>query len=178
MVTIEVLGLDQYVVGHYSKDCTADIANILETSEDEINFYSPCDSLLFHDGVEQTSWNTLVVVRIPKKYELFESKLADYLLETLRDFSINVEINFEYIAEGKTYSFVNSDYPRFLTENNIANSDTEDDDCSCGHDHEHHEEEEDDEALDYNNPDEIYLGDVFKEHQKEMDELDKKLKNN
>ena len=120
MITIQVLGLDQYVIGHYSKDSTADIANILETTEDEINFYAPCDSLLFHNGVEQTSWNTVVFVKIPKKYEIFEAKLADYLLKTLKEFSINVEINFEYIAEGKSYEYVNESYPRFLTEKNIV----------------------------------------------------------
>lgn len=174
MITIQVLGLDQYVIGHYSKDSTADIANLLETSEDEINFYAPNDSLLFHKGVEQTSWNTLVYVKAPKKYEVFEDKLANYLITTLKDFSINLEINFEYIAEGKSYEYINSDYPRFLTEKNImqVNMDDsdEDDETEDGSD------PRDRSDLDYNNPDELYLGDAFEGHQGELDELDKKSK--
>lgn len=182
MITIQVLGLDQYVVGHYSKDCSADIANLLETNLDEINFYSPCDSLLFHNGVEQTSWNTLVFVKIPSKYKPFEDKLAHYLLETLKDFSINVEVNFEYIEEGRTYAYINDDYPRYLTEDNFSNEDDDSfdeegechDDC-CHHDHD--EADPRDRAdLDYNNPDELYLGDAFEGHQDELDELDKKMK--
>lgn len=192
MITIQVLGLDQYVVGHYSRDCSADIANLLETNLDEINFYSPCDSLLFHNGVEQTSWNTVVFVKIPSKYKPFEGKLAHYLLETLKDFSINVEVNFEYIEEGRSYIFINDDYPRFLTEDNIAKEDDEDehseeechDDC-CHHHHDDDDNADDDldEAdprdradLDYNNPDELYLGDAFEGHQEELDALDKKMK--
>lgn len=168
MITIQILGLDQYVIGHYSKDSTADIANLLETKEDEINFYAPNDSLLFHKGVEQTSWNTLIYVKAPKKYEVFEEKLADYLLTTLKDFSINVEINFEYMSEGKTYEFINPDYPRFLTEKNIMQvsmDDSDEDDDECEHDH-----------LDYDNPDELYLGDAFEGHEEELDELDKNTK--
>ena len=175
MITIQVLGLDQYVIGHYSKDSTADIANILETTEDEINFYAPCDSLLFHNGVEQTSWNTVVFVKIPKKYEIFEAKLADYLLKTLKEFSINVEINFEYIAEAKSYEYVNESYPRFLTEKNIVNVNDMDD------------SDEDDETtddadprdrsdVDYNDPNQLYLGNAFEGKEKELDELNKKSK--
>lgn len=172
MITIQILGLDQYVIGHYSKDATADIANLLETSEDEINFYAPNDSLLFHKGVEQTSWNTVIFVKIPRKYEPFEGKLANYLLTTLKDFSINVEVNFEYINESKSYEYVNSDYPRFLTEKNIVQVDMddtdEDDDCDC--------DPHDRADLDYNDPDQIYLGDAFDGHQEELEELAKKQK--
>ncbi len=183
MITIQILGLDQYVVGHYSKDNTANIANLLETSEEEINFYSPYESLLFHAGVEQTSWNTLVYVKLPRKYEMFEHELADYLIETLKDFTINIEINFEYIAEGKTYEHINTDYPRFLTEENVRAEVQEDEhhdhECSCGH---HHDEEcsssdecdpRDRADLDYDDPEQLYLGDAFEGHEKDLEELDK-----
>ena len=189
MITIQILGLDQYVVGHYSKDTTANIANLLETNEEEINFYSPYESLLFHNGVEQTSWNTLVYVKLPKKYEIFEHKLADYLIETLKDFTINVEINFEYIDEGKTYLFINHDYPRFLTEENIhdgeenedENGEHEEHECSCGHHHDGKCSCDDDcdcdprdrADLDYNDPEQIYLGDAFEGHEEELEKLDK-----
>lgn len=180
MITILILGLDQYVVGHYSKDATPNIANLLETSEEEINFYSPYESLLFHNGVEQTSWNTLVYVKLPQKYEPFEHALADYLLETLKDFTINVEVNFEYIKEGKTYEYINHDYPRFLTESNFREESDESDDheCSCGHHHDGCDCDPRDRAdLDYNDPEQIYLGDVFEGHEdelKKLDELSKK----
>ncbi len=189
MITIQILGLDQYVVGHYSKEATPNIANLLETSEEEVNFYSPYESLLFHNGVEQTSWNTLVYVKLPKKYEVFEHALADYLIETLKDFTINVEINFEYILEGKTYEYINHDYPRFLTGDNLHEEETSDNDgndheCSCGH---HHDDCDCDDCdcdprdradLDYNDPEQIYLGDAFEGHEEDLEKLDEALKLN
>ncbi len=195
MITIQILGLDQYVVGHYSKDATANIANLLETNEEEINFYSPYESLLFHNGVEQTSWNTLVYVKLPKKYEVFEHALADYLIETLRDFTINVEVNFDYIVEGKTYEYINKAYPRFLTgeslrEQDDSSEDNENHECSCGHHHDDCDCESDhcdcdskdcdcdseDKELDYNDPEQIYLGDAFAGYEKQLEELDKASK--
>ena len=41
MILIKVYGLDQYVVGNYSKEHTANLAKLFETSEDEILFYAP-----------------------------------------------------------------------------------------------------------------------------------------
>ena len=50
MITIDILGLDQYVAGHYSREHEKNLASLFEISEDEISFYSP-NSTLFHDGV-------------------------------------------------------------------------------------------------------------------------------
>ena len=78
MITISILGLDQYVIGHYSKRHTENIAQIFETSEDEINFYAP-QSIIVHNGVEQTSWQVIVVVSAPEKYVVLEDKVAERL---------------------------------------------------------------------------------------------------
>ena len=50
------------------------------------SFYSP-NSTLFHDGVEQISWNCLIVVHADEKYQAVEDKVAQYLLKTMTDFS-------------------------------------------------------------------------------------------
>jgi hypothetical protein len=62
MIVISVLGLDQFVVGTYSRKNTANLANLFECEEEEIVFYSP-NSMIFHKGVEQTSWQTEILVR-------------------------------------------------------------------------------------------------------------------
>ena len=82
MVTISIYGLDQYTVGHYSKNHTKNLANLLEVDEDNVSFYSP-DAYVFHNGVEQTSWNAIVKVNAPEKCESNEAKVAKYLIETL-----------------------------------------------------------------------------------------------
>mgnify|MGYP006982724032 FL=1 len=71
MITISVLGLDQFVVGHYSKEHTANLAELFETDSDEINFYAP-SSMIFHNGVEQTSWNVEIRVLAECKYRIVE----------------------------------------------------------------------------------------------------------
>src|SRR5574344_1397922 len=134
MITICILGLDQYVVGHYSKDHTGNLANLFETSPDDVNFYAP-QSMVFHDGVEQTSWNTIVIVKAPHRYENLEAKIADYLIKTLSEFTINLEVEFEYFEEGHRYAHLNSSYPRFIKEDNLvdveadAGDDSDEDDA-------------------------------------------------
>ena len=89
MISIVVYGLDPYVVGHYSKDHTANLAQLFETKEENIAFVASAE-YVFHKGVEQTSWQTLVKVEAPEKYEVLEDKIAKYLLKTFSEFSIHV----------------------------------------------------------------------------------------
>ncbi len=123
MITISILGLDQYVAGHYSRDHGKNLASLFEVSEDELSFYSPV-STLFHDGVEQISWNCLVIVHCDAKYEAVEGRVADYILKTMGDFSVNVDLRFDYF-HGHEYRKHNPDYPRFLKAENIKEAEVE-----------------------------------------------------
>ena len=169
MITIQILGLDQFVVGRYSRENSGNIAQVFECDEADVSFYAPY-AMMFHNGVEQTSWNTLVIVLAPKKYQAVEKSVADFLTKSLSYFSINVEVVFNYFDEGSHYQYVNSEYPRFITsdeirddgasmqfgdepefmegEEDLAEEADRCDDPDC--DHHHHEEETD-----------IYLGDAF-----------------
>ncbi len=143
MILISIFGLDQFVVGKYSSEHTENLALAFECSEDEINFYAPY-SMIFHKGVEQTSWNSLVVVSLEEKYRPFEEKAVDYIFKTLKDFCIHIEIRFDYHANGSAYKLINDDYPLYLTENNIVEA-----------------EEETFEEDNLPNDDELYTGNVF-----------------
>ncbi len=182
MITIRILGLDQFVVGHYSKEHTANIAQLYESSEDLINFYAP-NAMIFHNGVEQTSWSTIVIVNAPEKFRPFEKEVANYLLTTLSDFSIHLEIEFKYFNEGNRYERVNTQYPRYLASENVADDEIpfqfgeepeamegdirigEDPqehhhhDCDCDHDHDHKEE--------------VFLGNAFEGFEEQLEEADK-----
>lgn len=167
MITISVLGLDQFVVGHYSKDHTENLANLFETNADDIEFYAP-NSMLFHNGVEQTSWNTIIIVKAPHRYELMESKIANYLIETMKEFSINLEIEFEYFEEGKHYQHINTSYPRFIAEENLVDVEgtSGDEDDKDGDEADPRDRAD----LDFNDPNQLYLGDAFKDKQEALDE--------
>ncbi len=179
MITISFLGLDQFVVGHYSKEHTANLANLFECEADSLNFFAP-NSMLFHEGVEQTSWNVLVIVRAPKKYQVMEEKIADYLLKTVVDFAVNVELEFEYFEQGRHYERLNPDYPRYMKESNIRTDGYDGSMYQEGedplHDYEEHRHGEDepdprDRAdLDPNDPEQIFLGNAFADFEDKLAE--------
>ena len=120
MITISIYGLDQYTVGHYSKDHTKNIANLFEVDEEQICFYAP-DAYVFHKGVEQTSWNTIVKINAPEYVEVNEGKVAKYIEETLKEFTINLFIEFYYYKKSRRYEHINKEYPRFIKEDNLVN---------------------------------------------------------
>jgi hypothetical protein len=170
MIVISVLGLDQFVVGTYSRKNTENLASLFECDEEEIVFYSP-NSMIFHKGVEQTSWQTEIIVRAPKKYAVLESKVVDYLIKTFTDFTINLSVTFSYFEEEHHYEHVNESYPRYIERSNLAEEAMPYDD----------EEEYGDEAnpldradLDIDDEEQIYLGDVFAGHEEELEALDAK----
>lgn len=150
MITIAILGLDQFAAAHYSKENSENLANLFEIDEDELNFYSP-EAAIFHKGIEQTSWHALVVVSAPERFEAFEEKIADYLFRTLTVYSINVEIRFEYFHEHHHYEQSNPNYPRYITSENVVHLES---------DHVHDEDDE-----------EPYLGNPFEGHEEELDHL-------
>ena len=113
MITIHIYGLDHFVVGQYSREHTPNIAQLLEPPEEEVSFLSS-DSVLLHNGVEQISWNALVVVHAPHRYEAFEAVVAEYFLKTLSPFAIHVSVEFEYFHDHSHYESINPNYPRFI----------------------------------------------------------------
>lgn len=158
MITISILGLDQYVVGHYSKEHTKNIANLFEVGDEKISFYSP-NAYMFHNGVEQTSWDTIVRINAPCKFKIFEEKVSKYLIQTLKEFTINLAIEFYYFEDENRHEYINTEYPRFLSEDNVVNVEEDtlmegeelceenmfkdfeeklgNDECSCAHHHKH-----------------------------------------
>ncbi len=150
MITIDILGLDQYVTGTYSKNHSKNLASLFECSVDDISFYAP-NSYIFHDGVEQTSWNTIVRIHAPERYVVFEKKIAKYILETLKEFAINISIEFYYYELEHHYAYNNEKYPHFLSDDNLVNV----------------EEETLEEG------EELYEGNIFEDFEKKLEEAKK-----
>lgn len=155
MITISVLGLDQFVVGRYSREHAENLVQAFGCDPDELNFYAP-NAMIFHEGVEQTSWNILVVVSADEKYESRQDVVAQYLMHTLKDFTVHMEIRFDYFNGDRLYKLINDEYPPYLTERNIVKTDSP----------------YEDEDYDSENPDEeesLYLGDVFAGMEEKLD---------
>ena len=150
MITVIIYGLDQFVVGRLSREMTPNLAKLYELSEDEIMFVAP-ENMVFHNGVEQTSWNIIIHVHAPKKAALLQEQAAKLILESIGDVAINKVLEFYYYAQENRYSKLNDAYPRFIASDNLVNVANEE--------YEELEEGEED--------DEIFTGDIFQAFKKD-----------
>ena len=148
MVLIKVYGLDQYIVGNYSKEHTKKIADLLECKEDEINFMSP-SNMIFHKGVEQTSWHATIEIVLEEKYHALQLNLTKYLIETFKLFSINLHIVFNYYNPHHYFEHINKEYPLYIEDKNLVKVD-----------------EEEVAEEDITDEDKVYTGNVFKTFKK------------
>ena len=146
MITIIVYGLDQFVVGQLSRELGPNLAKLYEVKEEEVIFVAP-QNMVFHNGVEQTSWNLLIHVHAPKRTALVQDDVANFLVNAIGDVAIHKTIEFYYYSEENRYQKIHEQYPRFITQENLVDTDVEYD--------EDIEEGEDD--------DQIYTGDIFKD---------------
>lgn len=145
MITITVYGLDQYTIGHYSKDHLENLQQLFETKEDIL--FVASDAYVFYNGVDQNSWQALVKVDAPEKYEMVENKVAKYIMETLKSFAINIKVTFEYFHSHHEYEHHNTEYPRFITDDNLVNVEESDED------------------------EELYEGNIFEGMEKKLEEV-------
>ena len=146
MITVVIYGLDQFVVGRLSREMTPNLAKLYELSEDEILFVAP-ENMVFHKGVEQTSWNIIIHVHAPKKVSVLEDQVAKFILESIGDVAINKMLEFYYYSQDNRYSKFNETYPRFIAADNLVNVADED-----------YEDMEEGEG-----EDEIFTGDIFQD---------------
>lgn len=147
MITLTIYGLDQFVVGQLSKEMTHNLADLYEVSEDDINFIAT-SNMVFHKGVEQTSWNALVRVHLPKKVMILQDDAAKLIMDMIQGPTINVAVEFYYYSEDNRYEKINEDYPRFITDDNLV--DAEDD-------------YEETQYIEGDGKDEVFTGDIFKD---------------
>lgn len=145
MITIKVIGLDQFIVGRLSKETTKNLANLYEVSSDDINFVAP-NCMIFHEGVEQTSWHVMLDIMAPKKTQVLQADIAKYLISAFKDVAINVEVIFHYYSVDDRVVSFNNEYPRYIKESNVVDFQTDD--------NEYEEGEEDDQ---------IYTGNIFED---------------
>ena len=115
MISIYVYGLDQFLVGDLSKEITKNLADAFEVSEDDINFVAPND-MIFHNGVEQTSWRVIVEVRLPDVFTKVQDKIRDILFHYVSQVAVHVEVTFSYYFSNEHFLKVNEKYPLYLTE--------------------------------------------------------------
>ena len=146
MITVNIYGLDQFVVGDVSIPLSQNLAKIYEINEDDINFISS-NNMVFHAGVEQTSWRVIVELNVPKKLEVLQDQALEIINHYLSEVAINIETFFHYYSSDHHALHVNKDYPLYLEDRGEVEYESE-----------YSEELEEGEG-----EDEIYTGDIFED---------------
>ena len=150
MITLTVYGLDPYVVGRLSQEMTPNLAQLYEVSEDEINFVAPTN-MVFHKGVDQTSWNTIIRVNLPKKLLVLQDQAAEIIMQMVQGPTINVAVEFYYYSQDNRYEKLNNEYPRFITDDNLVDVENYDESV----------------YVEGEGEDEVYTGDIFEDFNKD-----------
>lgn len=148
MIIIKLLGVDQFQAQSFVSDIQDEVAQAFETSPDQILFYAP-DSFLIYRGVDQTSFYLDIEVELPENYHPIENQIADVLHKIFSKNHVHVRILFQYYEKEHEHEFIDESYPRFMTEENMA----------------HFEEEDEAE-----NEGDIYTGNAFADYDKRVAE--------
>lgn len=141
MINILLKGVDEFLGSEVEKTIVPKVAKLLKINEDEI-FVTCLHSMIYHQGVDQTSFHMIVTFEMTNEYQKYELELVKLILELSKNFSVHAHVNFTYFSKG-FYSRIDNNYPLFVTENNQVNIENESDE-----------------------DDDIYLGDIFADFNK------------
>ena len=146
MITVNIYGLDQFLVGDLSRPLCKSLAKLYEVEEDDINFIAS-NNMVFHSGAEQTSWRVIVEVNAPKKLEVLQDQVIELLKYHISQIAIHIEIYFRYYSSDHHYLHINKDYPLYMSDTSSLEVEAEGD--------------YPDDIEEGEGDDEIYTGDIF-----------------
>lgn len=144
MINVFIYGLDQFVVGDISRELGSPLAKVFEINEDDLNFVAP-NTMVFHNGAEQTSWHVIVEVKAPEECMKVEKTAAEVITKFIQQFAVHVEVTFIYFLKKSNYLELNKEYEKYLEEDEAAMLD----------------EEYSEEINEGEGEDEIYTDDIF-----------------
>ena len=136
MINILLKGVDEFLGSHIEKALSPSLAKIYGITTDEIVF-TCLHSIIYHEGIDQTSYHMIITVEANTKYKDKEVEAADYLLKVSKAFAVHAHVYFTYL-NGNEYKRIDKDYPLFVTS-------------------------KEEESLEENLDEEIYDGNIFEE---------------
>ena len=143
MINIVLKGVDEFLGADVEKVLLPQVSKVLNIPLNEI-IVTCLHSMIYHDGVDQTSFHMVVTFEMERKFQEFEKKLIKCVLDNTKNFSVHAHVNFLYLSE--TYSRIDEDYPLFVTSSNEVVIEDEIDETE----------------------EEIYTGDVFADFEKQL----------
>ena len=115
MIIVTLKGADVFLSGEVERALFPTLAKVYNVDENELILHAQ-DGYLYHDGMDQTSFNLLVEIVAPEDYVDSEEMVASILMESSKNYSVHVRILFSYYDSTHYYERVNKDYPEYITE--------------------------------------------------------------
>ena len=148
-MVIEIFGLDKYVVASLSRELQPSILKLTQLESSQL-YFAVHETLIFHNGVDQNAWHTMVKVQLEPAHTQHQSALVKLLTEALKPHTIHVHVEFYLQPTSQSTHLLRDDYPLFVSETNQVNLDLQ--------------EEE--------NPKEIYHGNIFAGKENDLEKLE------
>ena len=148
-MVIEIFGLDKYVVASLSRELQPSILKLIQLEPSQL-YFAVHETLIFHDGVDQNAWHTMVKVQLESAQVHHQAALVKLLTQALKPHTIHVHLEFYVQPASQSTHLLNEDYPLFVSETNQVNFDLPD------------EEERK----------EIYHGNIFAGKENDLEKLD------
>ena len=144
---IEIFGLDKYVVATLSEQLHLPLIKLTKVNEKDL-FFSVFESMIFHRGVDQNAWHTVIRIFLVETDMKYQEELKALFVEALKDQTIHLHFEFYPQLKQNIHHVIREDYPLFVSESNAVNI----------------EEVEP-------TPQEIFNGNVFEGKEKELDSI-------
>ena len=145
MIHILLRGVDEFLGKHVETLITPQISKICHVENDEV-LLTCLQSMIYHGGVDQTSYHMIVLVELDEKYRVYEKEIAEYLLKASKQFSVHAHVQFTYL-NGGLYERIDNTYPLFVTQSNSVDVGVDDDD---------------------DDDDDIYTGNIFADFEEKL----------
>ncbi len=144
---IEIFGLDKYVVATLSEQLHLPLIKLTKVNEKDL-FFSVFESMIFHRGVDQNAWHTVIRIFLVETDMKYQEELKALFIEALKDQTIHLHFEFYPQSKQNIHHVIREDYPLFVSESNAVKI----------------EEVEP-------TPQEIFHGNVFEGKEKELDSI-------
>jgi hypothetical protein len=114
---IEIFGLDPYVIAKLSKQLHHPLVK-LTNIDDKTLFFSAHETMLFHHGVDQNAWHTLIRIHLPTALRPHQQAIMSLFQKMLQEQTVHLQFQFNYLDVTTTPTIFQADYPLFVTEKN------------------------------------------------------------
>lgn len=114
---IETFGIDPYTLRQISPGLSQKISELCEIKLEEIKFFGH-EGLMIHNGIEQNTWNVVIKITLQRKLQILQKQIFIIVSNYFKDVAIHFNLYFNYYLKDEKESYINNEYPLYLTENN------------------------------------------------------------